>query len=102
MEDFQINDQGDLNVDTAAGDFTIGVSDSQNVYDILESFQGEWKEYPAVGVGLIQYLKTENPNNAISIIKQQLQADGFQVSRVSAEVVDGNLKVSFPSGITRV
>jgi len=37
---------------TPAGDFAIGESDNQHLYDIINSFPGWWKQFPQVGVGI--------------------------------------------------
>ena len=99
FQDFLNDENGDLLIQN--GDFVVGASDSQHVEDILTSFVGEWKQYPFLGVGLLQYLKSQNPNTAITAIKTQLQSDGYSVNSVKAVNTNEGLVISFPNGITR-
>lgn len=100
FQDFLLDDDGDLLIQN--GDFVVGPSDPQHVEDIIESFIGEWKQYPLVGVGLMQYLKSENGQAAINVIKQQLQADGYSVPNINVQQnASGEMLVSFPGGIKR-
>jgi hypothetical protein len=100
VNDFLLDENGDLLIKD--GDFVIGESDSQHVFDIITSFIGEWKQYPNVGVGIMQYLKAQNPNTAANSIKQQLQADGYSLNNCTVKIDEtGNLKISFPNGIER-
>ena len=99
MQDFLLDDSGDLLIQN--GDFVVGNSDNQNAEDIISSFAGEWKEFPFVGVGLIQYLKSQDGQKAVSIIKTQLQADGFDVKSVQVKQQVDSMVVDFPLGIKR-
>ena len=99
MQDFLLDEDGDLLIQN--GDFVIGNSDNQNVEDIISSFAGEWKEFPFVGVGLIQYLKSQDGQKATNIIKTQLQADGFDVKSVQVNPQGDTMVVDFPLGIKR-
>ena len=99
MQDFLLDEDGDLLIQN--GDFVVGNSDNQNVEDIISSFAGEWKELPFVGVGLIQYLKSQDGQKATNIIKTQLQADGFDVKSVQVKTQGDSMVVDFPLGIKR-
>ena len=100
FQDFQLDDDGDLNIQN--GDFVTAPSDVQHVEDIINSFIGEWKQYPILGVGLLQFLNSENPQQASTNIKQQLQSDGYSLQSVVTNIDgQGNLRVSFPNGIQR-
>ena len=65
------------------GDFFVGDSQNQSVELLLKSMQGEWKEYPEAGCGL---LKTQNGvidrffQRNISV---QLEADGFIIEKLT-------------------
>lgn len=62
------------------GDFSMWLSDEQHIVDIIQSFRGEWKQYPEVGVGLGAYLASSGQEQSISRdIVIQLTADGYQV-----------------------
>jgi hypothetical protein len=100
FQDFQLSDSGDLQITN--GDFIVAPSDYAHIQDIITSFQGEWKQYPLVGCGIIKYLKSQSGAEAINICKTQLQADGYSVANVSANIDEGgNLKIAFPNGISR-
>lgn len=100
FQDFLSDENGDLLIQN--GDFVVGASDFQHVEDIITSFCGEWKQYPILGVGLLQYLNSQNPQKATTIIKQQLQSDGYNLQNAQVGVdTNGTLKVSFPLGIQR-
>lgn len=96
-QDFLLDDAGDLLIQ--GGDFAVGPSDVQHVEDIIESFAGMWKQHPFLGVGILQYLNSENPQGAIAAIKQQLQSDGYQLTSVAVKNTGDDLVISFPNGI---
>ncbi len=97
-QDFILNAAGDLQI--SGGDFVVGSSDTQHVLDIIQSSIGSWKQFPLVGVGVMNYLKSQNGQALGNVIKTQLQADIFSVSAVNA-IIDksGQLNVNFPNGI---
>ena len=66
------------------GDFVIGESEQQESDLIINTFQGNWFQYPLVGVGIVRYLAGTTPALQLeNIIVQQLKADGFAVDSVS-------------------
>lgn len=79
VKDFQIDETGDLKV--LEGDFAVDLSDQQHVEDIIESFQGWWKEFVQVGVGLFSYLNSSSDFQNLELnIKSQLTGDGYTVN----------------------
>jgi len=108
FQDFLLDpNTGDLLIQN--GDFVIGASDEQHIFDIITSFAGDFKQFPIVGVGIQQYIKgqggnaTINTNESVNDILSQLQADGYQVSNAVPSVnSEGILNIKFPSpGISR-
>lgn len=97
--DFLIDNNGDLQIEN--GDLVVGASDNQHIFDIITSFAGFFKQYPTLGVGIMQQIKTDNPKAAVNSVLQQLQSDGYQVSNVNVNINNGVLNVTFPQGITR-
>lgn len=89
--DFLLDKDGDLMINPNTGDFQIGLSDDQHIQDIIESFPGWWKEFPSIGVGILQYLNSSGQEQQIErSIKLQLTADGYEVSRPDVSVtIDG-------------
>ena len=94
--DFQLDSNNDLNIEN--GDFVVAPSDMQHISDIMDFFPGALKQYPSLGVGLRQYLKSQSPAQVVTVIKQQLQSDGYVVGNINATNVAGDLKVVFPNG----
>ena len=83
FQDFLLDVNGDLQIQN--GDFVVGPSNNQHVADIIQSFVGSWKQNPILGVGMLQYLKSQNAQVAVNSIKNQLQSDGFSVSAVNVK-----------------
>ena len=80
-QDFLLDADGDLLIQN--GDFIIGLSDEDHMQDLIESFVGWWKEYPAVGVGIKQYQASAGQEQVIERnIKLQLQGDGYDIAIV--------------------
>ncbi len=78
--DINSQDDNDLLISTIEGDFEIAESDKQHIEDIVESFLGWWKEYPALGVGIKQYQGSSGQEQTIErSIKLNLQGDGYAV-----------------------
>jgi hypothetical protein len=80
-EDFLLDADGDLLIQD--GDFVIGLSDEDHMQDLIESFVGWWKEFPAVGVGIKQFQASAGQEQVIERnIKLQLQSDGYDIAIV--------------------
>lgn len=79
-----------------SGDFGFAESDEQHIIDICISFPGEWKQTPAVGVGLLAFLASSGQEQAISRdIRVQLSADGYQVKSPDFKIsANGDLIVA--------
>lgn len=67
--------EGDLQV--VGGDFFAGESQNQSVELLLQSMQGEWKEYPEAGCGLSKAQNGVIDRFFTRNIRVQLEADGF-------------------------
>ena len=86
-------DVGDLA--TLNGDFITGPSDAQHVADIIVATQGSFKEYPALGVGLFNYLaSTGLESQLVTSIVQQLSSDGYQSLPVVEATPNGQFTVA--------
>jgi hypothetical protein len=81
MTDILIEEGGDVLL--RGGDFASGTSDEQQVQLILASSQGEWKQYPELGVALYRAKNGRIDSFMERDIRVQLQADGFVLERLS-------------------
>jgi hypothetical protein len=81
---------------TQDGDFVITESDTQHVSDTLAAFPGWWKEHPADGVGVLQYVNSTGAEQTLErSIKLQLESDGYRCSNPEVDIDnEGNLTVS--------
>lgn len=82
-QDFNIEQSsGDLVIKD--GDFFLVESDQQHIEHILISKQGDWKQWPIVGVGIQKYFKSPvNPKtsaDAEGAIRVQLLYDNMKVT----------------------
>lgn len=86
MEAKDIYTNIDHDVEFSNGDFIIDYSDSTHIQDIIESFPGEWKEFPTLGVGLMQYLNSSGKEQELkNEIKRQITADGYSIDTLTIE-----------------
>ena len=80
----------DLVVDL--GDFVLADSDQQSVQDIINAYKGNYKEFPLIGVGIDTYRNSTPDESEIqSIVRKQLEADGFTVN--SVQVIESKIYV---------
>jgi hypothetical protein len=81
------------------GDFIIINSDTQHVEDMINSYQGWWKQYPITGVGIQSFLGS--PSNDQVIIRQikiQLQNDFYSSTPSIERDFEGKINI-FPNAI---
>lgn len=81
-QDIQLNSlSGDLLI--VNGELVIGNSETQNIHDIVNDNNGEWKEHPTLGVGLLYYLNSNIDETSLNqVISTQLQNDGFNTQKM--------------------
>ena len=81
-QDIKLGDDNDLFIDET-GDFVFADSDTRHVDDIIDSYVGQWREFPAVGVGV---KRKQSQSGSIQIVSReirvQLVADGYTVSGI--------------------
>ena len=86
-KDFLQDNTGDILIKD--NDFVIGNSDEDHIIDIINSNQGDWKEYIFCGVGIDNFLNSSGAQLQLrKQILQQLTADGY--SSVSVVFTDNN------------
>jgi len=77
------------------GDFAIAESDAQHIADTLNAFPGWWKENPADGVGVFQYLNSAGEEQTLRrSIQIQLQSDNYPCSPIVRTDSTGLLTVN--------
>jgi hypothetical protein len=77
--DFKVAEDGDLAI--INGDIDLGESTLQHQHNLLLSEKGEYKQYPTVGVGIINYLSDDaDANDLQTAIQRELEADGVDIS----------------------
>lgn len=80
-KDITLTDDGDLLFRN--GDFVIDYSDARHQQHIIDAFKGFYKDYPLVGVGIFQYLKSAGTAAEIKReITIELEADKYLVNKV--------------------
>lgn len=79
----------------ADGDFAVTTSDIQHVMDTIAAFPGWWKENPADGVGIFQYLNSAGQAQVLErSIKINIMSDGYKSDAVKTTIDNaGNLTV---------
>lgn len=81
VKDIILDDLGDLEIKN--GDFYLADSDQQHVILIINTQVGDWKQYPTLGVGIINYLASSGKSSELKrSISLQLTADGYKVNDV--------------------
>lgn len=69
------------------GDLAIAESDPQHIADTINAFPGWWKENPADGVGIFQYINSGGQEQTIrKNLIIQLKSDGYTVSNPQVDV----------------
>lgn len=78
MQDFIIND--DLTFDK--GDLVIGLSDEQHQKHILIAEKGEYKQFPELGVGIVNLLNSEDATRLLIEAKRNFEYDRMKVKEL--------------------
>ncbi|NPV35070.1 MAG: hypothetical protein HPY80_00215 [Bacteroidales bacterium] len=94
MKDILLDSMNDLAVKD--GDFDIQYSDIQNVTLLMISEKGDFKESPAIGIGLVKYLDSPSSSKQrlrfIREVTLQIEADGGSNPEIQIEP-SGNITV---------
>lgn len=81
MIDIKFDKEGD--VDISADDIQYVESTSQHQRDLIIAQRGHYKEMPGVGVGAINFIHDEDPENFLRTIRKEFTRDGMKVERVA-------------------
>jgi hypothetical protein len=91
MIDLKFDETGDIDIST--DDIQYTESTLQHQRDLIIAHQGHYKEVPTVGVGAINYLNDENPDNFLRTVRKEFSKDGMKVKKV-AITVGGQLNIN--------
>ena len=90
--DIMLDDSGDLSI--ANGDFVVAASDIQSMQLILNTAQGQWKQWPLIGAWIWQYMKGVFNGTVKRAITLQLMQDSFTGISISMSsgvlTIEGN------------
>jgi hypothetical protein len=87
-------ENGDLYYNASTGDFDIEYSDDQNVEDIIQSFPGDWRQYPQIGVGCGAYLNSSGQEQKLSSeVILHLKSDGFIVDNPTVKIANSTINI---------
>lgn len=89
MGDILTTNEGELLMQ--GGDVLVGDALLYHQRDIVVSNPGEWKQNPATGVGIAEYLDDDDPEAMTRLVRQQLTLDGQRVEKVQYD--DTGLKI---------
>jgi hypothetical protein len=91
MNDIILDINGDL--DLESGDLKIGFSDNQHQEHILMASKGDYKEFPEIGVNIVQMLSDDAYTPLLIEAKKNLEYDGMKINNITFEE-DGNLNIN--------
>jgi hypothetical protein len=95
MNDFRIDDDGDLDID--GGDLVSTESTAQHQKSIIWAGKAHFKHAPSIGVGLLSYLNESGGSNKLaSAIRQELERDGMTVEAVSIKAGAVTINANYP------
>lgn len=83
MIDIKNTRDGDL--DLSGGDINYSESSEQHQQDILLADKGHYKEAPACGVGIINFLHETDPESLLRTIRKEFARDGMKVKKVTIQ-----------------
>lgn len=93
MKDFKRTDNLDLEIKN--GDFLIDESDQQHIEDIFIAQKGEFKEFPQLGFGAINYIKTNTTIYQFERdLRIQLQFDDYNNAEIDTQEGIANTKIT--------
>lgn len=93
MKDFKRT--ADLDIEIYNGDFVIDESDQQHIEDIFIAQKGEFKEFPALGFGAINFIKTNvSPYQFERDLRIQLEYDNYFNPKIDTSEGIENTKIT--------
>ncbi|MCM1031865.1 MAG: hypothetical protein NC410_10560 [Oscillibacter sp.] len=81
MLDIKQTADGDVHLET--GDLVYSESTEQHQQDILIADKGYYKESPDMGVGILNFLQDNDPENLLRTTRKQFVKDGMKVEKIN-------------------
>ena len=94
MIDYLLDENNDLLI--VNGDFVRGDATLQNQKLLLYAAPGAYKQYPTVGVDVMNFLKDDNQADMLRSIRQQFTTDGMKVNQLVYQ--NGKFYIDAPYG----
>lgn len=80
-KDVSLSDSLDLEIEN--GDFLIKESDQTHIYLLMKTFQGSWKQFPLVGLGIDYYIASSGTRNLLArAMTVQMESDDYKVNEI--------------------
>lgn len=95
MNDYLQTNNGDL--DISNGDIHIVESTSQHQRDLLIADKGHIREKPQAGVGSINFLEDNDPENYLRTVRKEFAADGMIVQKIGITNSGINIDANYGS-----
>lgn len=90
MKDYKQSSNGDL--DLSSGDLIVTESTYQHQRDLLLSGKGHIRDKAEAGVGAVDYLHDNDPENLLRATRKEFTADGMKVTKVSLDANTNELE----------
>lgn len=90
-QDIIVDPKDDNDLVVYQGDFFIAYADFQHTAHVVEADQGQYKQWPLVGVGIRRYLNGDIDGTVRRLIQVQLDSDGIKSRNIT--FADGELKI---------
>ena len=100
MQDIGLNTDADLG--SLNGDLVVQFSDPNHMRDIIQTFPGNWKEFPTCGVGIFQYVGSNGKQATVAAsVQSQAVQDGFINTNLIEATQDpnGNFNLTIPRNV---
>lgn len=93
MTDILLDDDFDLKI--VNGDFATGEATTQHQQILLLANKGEIRQFPAFGIGIMEWLLDDQSGNLNGAIKREFEADGMKVESVNVRNGKINVKANY-------